>query len=285
MKRWLAAFLITTAFLIAKEEDMTEVDHLAHSPVEFWKDGTFHQNTVDASRVAEGVIRAEVDGDWQEFTLRELPPAFQSWSFGKRLETLERFRKHQPPELAGPHNAMVATCGLARTDSRFAINNAVKGMGWLPYDEKLPQIIELLESTMDDDFSTKLDRLDSLYKQGTDLYDPTRQVSLELYAVPEFETGTFINQMVNPACAVVFLDIPSYEFKAIAHLLHPDDPELTETEKLQVRYANLIHSYFHGHFSKQFIAVVYYVIEVYDNSPGKVDAMGKRVVPKLPLMP
>jgi hypothetical protein len=260
-------------------------DNLEHADVSLWEEGAFHQESIDCSKLSEGIVRAKVDGSWQEFELQKLPRAFQEWSFGKRAATLDRFRKHQPPELAGPHNGMVATCGVARNDSRFTINNAVKGMGWLPYQEKLPGIIEILESTMDEDFGAKLDRLDSLYKQGAELYDPTCQVSLELYADPEFETGTFLNQMVNPACAVVFLDIPSFEFKAIAHLMHPDDPELTETQKLQVKYANLIHSYFHGKFDKQFIAVVYYVIEVYDNSPGKPEAKGKRIVPPLPVMP
>lgn len=281
MKSWpiAALALILAPFLVTGE------DNLEHADVSLWEEGTFHQETVDFSRLSEGIIRAEVDGSWQEFELRELPRAFQEWSFGRRAATLERFRSNQPPELAGPHNGMVATCGIARNDSRFAINNAVKGMGWLPRDEKLAEVIQVLEKTIDHEFSDKLDRLDSLYEQGTELYDPTRQVSLELYSTPGFETGTFLNQMVNPACAVVFLDIPSYEFKAIAHLMHPDDSGLTETEKLQVKYANLIHSYFHGQFDKQFIAVVYYVIEVYDNSPGKPEAKGKRIVPPLPMMP
>lgn len=279
MRDWKIALtvLVAVPLLFAEKPE--------HAEVNFWENATFRQETVDCSRLAEGIIRAEVDGSWQDFEVRELPSAFAEWSFGKRLATLERFRNRQPPELSGPHNAMVATCGVARNDSRFKINNAVKGMGWLPYDEKLAEVIKLLEATIDEEFSAKLDRLDSLYKQDVQLYDPTTQVSLELYSTPEFETGTFLNQMVNPACAVVFLDIPSYEFKAIAHLMHPDDPKLTEIERLQVRYANLIHSYFHGAFDRQFIAVVYYVIEVYDNSPGKPEAKGRRVVPELPLMP
>lgn len=255
---------------------------LEHAPVSLWNNGTFHQETVNLEDLEEGIIRARIGGEWQEYNLRELPESFQRWSFSKRLETLERFRTGQPPELSGPHNGMVATYGIARNDSRFKINNAVKGMGWLPREEKLAEVIALLESTINDDFESKLDRLDSLYELGAELYDPTCQVSLELYSTPEFETGSFLNQMVNPACAIVFLDIPSYEFKAIAHLVHPDDPELTEQAKLQVRYANLIHSYFHGAFDKQFIAVVYYVVEVFDNSPGNKEAKGQRIVPSMP---
>lgn len=278
MKRTLA----TLTAIIIVPVSFAANQNLGHASVNLWNDGIFHQETIEVERLGEGIIRARVDGEWQEYDIRQLPESFQEWSFSKRLETMERFRNHQPPELSGPHNGMVATWGIARADSRFKINNAVKGMGWLPKAEKLEEIIELLESTIDDDFNSKLDRLDSLYKLGTEIYDATCQVSLELYSTPEFETSSFLNQMVNPACAVVFLDIPSYEFKAIAHLMHPEDPALTEQEKLQLRYANLIHSYFHGAFDKQFIAVVYYVVEVYDNSPGKKEAMGRRIVPIMP---
>lgn len=272
------AFVVTPVLVLAAND-------LEHSNLSLWSNQTFHQDKVDCSKLDQGLIRAEVDGKWQDFEIRKLPKSFMDWSFQARLETLERFRKHEPPELSGPHNGMVASYGIARNDSRFNINNAVKGMGWLPRPEKLAWMVELLESTMGDDFNAKLDRLDSIYNQGDSLFDPACQVSLELYSTPEFETATFLNQMVNPACAVVFLDIPSYEFKAIAHLMHPDDPELTAQEKLQVKYANLVHSYFHGAFDKQFIAVIYYVVEVYDNSPGKPEAKGKRIVPELPLMP
>lgn len=285
MKRYMLIFLLAIASSIFAQQDGTDGDNLFLGPFQLWSEGIFHQESIDLEQLAEGIIRARVDGSWQVYENRELPETFAQWSFGKRLETLERFRSGQPPELSGPHNAMVATYGAARRDSKFAINNAVKGMGWLPRSEKLEEIINLLESTIDDEFNAKLDRLDSLYSLGTEIYDPACQVSLELYSEPEFETGSFINQMASPACAVVFLDIPSYEFKAIAHLLHPHDPQLTDLQKLQVRYANLIHSYFHGHFDKKFIAVIYYVVEVYDNSPGKPQAKGKRVVPCLPVMP
>jgi len=92
----------------------------------------------------------------------------------------------------------------------------------------------------------------------------------------KFETGTFLNQMKNPGCSLVYMDIPSYELKCVAQLLHPTDPELTDYERDVVEYVNLIHSYFHGEFSTMFIAVIYHVIEVYDNSP---QSRGIRLIP------
>ena len=248
---------------------------------QFWSGNIFHQETVDASQLERGLIRAKVDGKWQEFKVRELPEKFLKWNFERRIETIEKIRKGEMPSLAGPHNAMVASHGLRRYDTRFTINNAVKGMGFLPSKEKLQEIIKLLESTASEPFPRKLAILDSLYRNADDIFDKTKQISLELYSTPSFETHTFLNEMFNPGVAVVFLDIPCFEIKAVAHLLHPDDPGLSPYERDVVKYANLIHSYFHGEFPKMFIAVIYYVIEVYDNSPGK-GGKGVRIVPPFP---
>ena len=85
--------------------------------------------------------------------------------------------------------------------------------------------------------------------------------------------------MYNPACVTVYLDIPSFKIKQIARLLHPLDPNLNAYEKAVVRYVNLIHSFFHGDFPRDYIAVIYYNIEIYDNSPGLEDARGTKISP------
>jgi len=255
--------------------------NLEHARVKFWKRGTFHQETVDISKYEKGIIRAKVDGKWQEFKVRELPRKFIEWDIKIRTETLNEIRKGKMPSLEGPHNGMVATCGIRRLDTQFTINNAVKGMGFIPKKEKLKEIIKLLKSTINNPMLEKLDTLESLYKRASQIFDFTKQVSLELYSTPEFETQSFLNEMVNPAVSIVFLDIPSFEIKAIAQLLHPDDPELTDYEKDEVEYINLIHSYFHGEFKQKFIGVVYHIIEVYNNTPEK-EGRGIRMVPSLP---
>ena len=113
-----------------------------------------------------------------------------------------------------------------------------------------------------------------------DLWDRTRLVSLELYAKPDFETHTFLNQMENPVSSVVFLDIPSYELRTIAQLLHPKDPALNNYEKKIVTYINAIHTYMHSHFKAVVPAVIYHIIEQFDNSPGRGGdkKRGQRVV-------
>jgi hypothetical protein len=182
------------------------------------------------------------------------------------------------PEIAGPHNGIVASHGARRQDAYFTINNAVKGMGWLPKPEKLPELIALLKSTWNDSTERKLSVLESLYQHGAEIFDLTKQSSLELYSQPNFETHTFLNQMADPGVAIVFLDLPkSYELRAIAQMLHPDDPKLSEYERQVVEYINLVHDYFHGQSPRQSIGVIYHIVQVFDNSPGRW--RGQRVVP------
>jgi hypothetical protein len=275
--RKISALLLLVILITGTSCSVNDQDYGAED-LDCWRDAYCVQERVDMVREAEGIIRAKVDNRWQEYKTVDLPEKFVRWSVTKRLETMERFRKHQPPELSGPHNAMVASYGAKRKDSQFKINNAVKGVGFLPKREKIKAIIKMLEDTGDNPFSAKLDTLTAMYANADDIFDMSKQVSLELYATPEFTTQTFLNQMLNPAVALVFLDIPSFKIKAIVRLIHPDDPNLSDYERDVVRYINLIHSYFHGEFSKNFIAAVYNVVEVYDNSPQK-EARGRRIAP------
>ena len=294
----------------APEAGGPEMKNLEHGTVSYWNDvkftpdttdpagkrgrwsGWFHQDAVDASKLAEGIIRAKIDGQWQELKVVSLPDGFCEWNFGKRREQLGGLKKlmaapkgEMPPmvrpEISGPHNAMVASHGTKRKDSDFDINNAVKGTGWLPKPEKLQEMISLLTQTWDDPMEKKLVLLESLYTKETGIYDKTKQASLELYSQPNFETHTFLNQMVDPGVAVVYLDLPkSYELRCVAQMLHPDDPGLSEYEKRVVEWINLVHDYFHGKAPRKSIGVIYHVVQVFDNSPGKM--RGQRVVPELP---
>jgi hypothetical protein len=287
-----------------------EMKNLEHGTMAYWHDvkfapdttdptgkrgrwsGWFHQDDVDASKLKDGIIRGKIDGQWQDLKVVSLPDDFCEWNFGKRQEQLGVIAKMMAmppgamggmvkPEISGPHNAMVASHGMKRKDSEFDINNAVKGTGWLPTPEKLPEMLALLKSTWNDSMDKKLSLLESLYTKATGNYDRTKQASLELYSQPNFETHSFLNQMVDPGVAVVYLDLPkSYELRCVAQMLHPDDPGLSEYEKQVVEYINLVHDYFHGQAPRKSIGVIYHVVQVFDNSPGKM--RGQRVVPLLP---
>jgi hypothetical protein len=253
---------------------------LEHSDVNYWKDSTFHQASIDMKDYDKGIIRAQVDGKWQEFPVRDLSKAFLDWNFAGRHSYIEHLRKDEMPPLAGPHNGIVASHGMLRKDSKLTINNAVKGMGFLPTREKLPEMLKLIKSTWNDSMSRKLDILDSLYVNHPENYDKNKLVSLELYSTPRFETHTFLNEMTDPGVSIVFLDMKSFEVRALAQLLHPADPQLTEYDKQVVEWCNKIHDYFHGDMPWRSAAVIYHVTEVFDNSPGRMK--GVRVVPSMP---
>jgi len=244
---------------------------------EFWQDGTFVQTKVDASKLNKNIIRANISGKWQMFEIEELPQEYLDWSFGRRIQSLDDINKGKMPSLAGPHNGIVATYGYQRADSQFKLNNAVKGMGYLPKPEKMAEVIELLQTTIDDEMPAKLNILKELYQQGDETWDTTKQVSLELYAKPSRGTQTFLNQMANPISVIVFMDIPTFKLKTISYLLHPENSELTEYEDKVVKFVNLMHSYFHGEFDKIFPAVVYNVVEVYNSSPGTKEGKGTKI--------
>jgi len=249
--------------------------------------GWFDQDVVDAANTEKGIIRARVDGQWQDFELVTLPDDFLKWNFDTRIKQLAEYRELRSakvmrmPTLSGPHNGIVATHGAKRRDTHFTVNNAVKGMGWLPRPEKIAEMTELFERTWDDPIEHKLTVLESLYAHARENFDLTKQSSLELYAVPNFETHTFLNQMAEPGVAIVFLDLPkSYELRCIVQMLHPDNPGLNDYEKQVVDYINLIHDYFHGQAPRKSIGVIYHVVQVFDNSPGRW--RGQRITPPKP---
>lgn len=257
------------------------------NPDDFWKDGYCRQQTVIPPTIGAEIIKAKVDGKWQFYPLVHFPAAYWEWNLQRRKEYLEIFSEMlekgreatRSPQLSGPHNGMVATYGAARQDSRFKLNNAVKGMGFLPKAEKMTELIKLLESSMEHSLPEKLILLDNLYSHAQDNFASDRLVSLELYSEPGYTTQTFLNQMLNPACVTVFLDIPTYKIKQIARLIHPDDPALSDYEKQACHYVNLMHSFFHGSFPRDYMAVIYYNTEIYDSSPGRKDARGTKVSP------
>lgn len=253
--------------------------NLEHADVNYWKDSTFHQTTIDLKDYAKGIIHAQVEGKWQDFQVRDLPKEFLDWDFAARHMYIEHLRKDEMPPLAGPHNGMVASHGMRRHDSQMSINNAVKGMGFLPTKEKLPELLALIKATWNDSLERKLDILDSLY-QHPEYFDKNKLISLELYSNPGFETHTFLNEMTDPGVSIVFLDMKSFEVRALAQLLHPKDPQLSDYDKQVVEWCNKIHDYFHGAMPWRSIAVVYHVTEVFDNSPGRMK--GVRVVPLMP---
>jgi len=252
----------------------------------YWQDNYCAQKVAKTPAAGSGSIEAFVDGNWSSYSLVDFPGAFWEWNKDRRSEYISIFREmlnegspgSRIPNLAGPHNAMVATNASPRDDTRFALNNAIKGMGFLPKAELMDDMINTLRSNMDGSTARRLDILQEFYDNAEELFAADRLGSLELYSEPQHESQTFINQMLNPACALVWLDIPTFKIKSIVRLLDPQDPNLTDYERSVTQYVNLIHSFFHGKFPKDFITSMYFNVEVYDSSPGQSGGKGKRII-------
>uniref|UniRef100_A0A7C6EN12 Uncharacterized protein n=1 Tax=candidate division WOR-3 bacterium TaxID=2052148 RepID=A0A7C6EN12_UNCW3 len=250
-----------------------------HSKKNLWLNGKFVQKTVDLSLYGTGKIKAKIDGRWQTYSLIEPNKEFIEWNLKRRLEFIDNIKSGKMPELGGPHSGVVATYGLKRFDSQFSLNNAVKGTGLAPKDEKLDEAIDLLKSTFDKKMPEKMDVLKSLY-ENADFFDWRKQTSLELYTTKDFETHTFLNIMENPVATIVFMDIPTYELRTVGRIVHPEDETALPGEKKLLQFVNLAHEYMHGKFPRMFPLLLFYIVEVFDNTPGS--KRGIRVVPELP---
>lgn len=258
---------------------------------DFWQDGICRQeNFMPVESNTKKVTVRTIESGLTEFEVVDLPESFINWNKESRLGYIEDIRgimrgEGSGPRLSGPHNGMVATSGYKREDACFSLNNAVKGMGFIPKPEKMEEMIAILDSTENLPMPAKLGILEGFYEHLEENFDLDKQGSLELYSQPKYMTQSFLNQMYNPVSTVVFLDIPSYKLKTAVRLLDPKDTELTDYEKQVVTWINKIHNYFHGPFEIDFIGVIYYVVEVYDNSPMGSDpgtGMGRKIMPLLP---
>lgn len=259
-------------------------------PRGWWQKGGFIiHDTVDTSKTHKGIIRARVDGKWREFELVKLPEEFVNWSLNVRVARLDRiirFGGMDPRDLAGSHNACVATYGGPPRDSAVSLNTAYKGMGFVVQPDKIESttqtIIEEKNRIERDSRYDLMKQLDAKVGFLSDFYntascfDRTKQVSLEIFTSAGFNTHTFLNMMANPIASASFLAFPTFEIRAIPQLLHPENPHLSPYEKNLIHYTNAIHDFIHSG-SGQRITCVYYVIELFNDTPNSHNR-GRRIV-------
>jgi hypothetical protein len=286
---------IASADTGSEEDDPFKSIQALNSTRETYWDPTgkfFTQQNVKMDKVDQGIIGARIDGEWHDFIIRELDDAFFDSNIAMRNRMFEVMTGAKQYTIYNDaHNAAVGTYGGNRGDSRFHVNVAFKGMGWVPRKDKLASRIAELETNYTASMMTKVQVLFGGYQDAT-LWDRRLQGSLELYTTREYETHTFLNQMVNPVSTICFIGedeeghILSYEFRTVTRLMHYNDPNLTDYEKNLVKYINFAHDFFHGgpdpsKLIVHNIGVAYFIVEEFDNSPwgATATAGGKKVVP------
>ncbi len=271
----------------------------------YWNDeGCFHQDTIDISQINEGKIRVKglnLDG-WKTYSVVQTEEWFQEWNFSERVERIDSMINNPSamPQWGGAHNPSVASYSrvLPEEDAfnrtQFSLNNAIKGMGLAPKKSTIDDVIQSLYDHWEDAEEDRLLHLRSLYT-NRDLWDMSKQISLELYATPTRLTHSFINWMHNPLSNICFMGLrmrfpfppyndptpvpgmpwmPTYELRTAAHMIHPMDPAFGETDyefKL-IKFSNTVHDFYH-HQAGQMppqpedmdIGVIHYVLEEFDN--------------------
>ena len=252
------------------------------------EEGFIVHETVDTKRINKGIIRACINGLWREFKVIDLPERFVNWSFKTRVSRLRRmlsFGGLDPRDLAGSHNACVATYGGPSRDSAISLNTAYKGMGFAIHTNRIAKTTESIieeQNRIERDFrgnptraiQAKVRFLAEFYSHISS-FDRTKQVSLELFTTPKFHTHTFLNMMINPIASASFLAFPTFEIRAVPQLLHPKNPGLSEYERDLIAYTNTIHDFIHsGHGER--MTCVYHVIELFDDTPNE-DNKGRRI--------
>jgi len=274
----LAAYLGGESWLGTKEAKADEVPRVRES---YWRDGYFVHENVDASGFESGFVRAKVDGTWRDFAVRELQDDFVDWNFQARIDVLENPMGGMC--LAGPHSGCLATYGANRGDSTFTLNAAFKGFGFFPRQDQIDGLTEALRAHWTSSDATKIAFLEALYVDH-EAWDFRMLSSLELYTTQSFETHSFLNQMANPIATICWLAIPgSFEVRAIPRLLHPLDPGLADADRKRLIWVNHMHDFYHGGplpdvANLSWIGAIYYVVEVFDNSPYP-GLMGVRTTP------
>ncbi|MGA1843952.1 MAG: hypothetical protein ACMUIS_05260 [bacterium] len=264
---------------------------VSSDPDSWWdKEGFFVHEAVDAGRLPKGVIRARIEGTWREFRVVELPDRFMDWSLQQRVARLGRMVRAggmDPRDLAGSHNACVATYGGPSRDSAVSLNTAYKGMGFTVRAEILAETTRRIKEEklrIERDYRSAPFRMMhekviflTRFYQDTASFDRTKQVSLELFTERDFHTHTFLNMMANPITSASFLAFPTFEIRAVPQLLHPNNTGLSPHERDLVAYTNAVHDFIHSGPGER-IACVYHVIELFEDTPNDT-AKGRRIVP------
>lgn len=287
-----APFLLSSLF--SRKAGAGELEEVPYSAMKenrgtYWKENGkyFVQDSVDSSKLDQGVIRARVDGRWSDFAIRNINDHFFDYNIAMRMKMIDvMLGVGQLDMYNDAHNAAVASYGVNRGDSRFSINNAFKGLGWVPKPSVIKDMADEYYAHSHDSMMSKVGIIKGNYGKENHW---RRDVigSHELYTHKDFETHTFLNVMENPVVSICTLAGESYEFRAICRLLHPEDPNLSDDDRQLVRWVNYAHDFFHGSSTPNLeahrIVTLYHVIEMFDNSPmgSTPKAGGLKLVPKM----
>jgi len=234
--------------------------------------------TVNTTQVDSGYIWARVDGWWRRFQIRELDDNYWNWNFDERMKRLViQFEAEWDAVAGGPAQPFIATYGnrRGRGDSDLHLNNKVIYLSLAPKEEH----IEEINNTMLENLNNGISFTDALpwwieIHENEDLWCKDRQVGLEVFSNPGFETHNFLNLMENPVATMghhaIYNNNISYEIRCINKIVHPRDPKLTDYERNLALHPSIQFAWAHSYADPEFIysipGVIYHHVEEYNNS-------------------
>lgn len=213
-----------------------------------------HQNLVDAP------IATPEDG------AQPLPEKFLDWQLSARAHLFEALERQEMPRSFSAHLPAVSTLG----SGSFPIHMANKGVGMLPKDELIPDLLREIDDCMEwaaqrswnESQARRIATARLLYDHA-DRVDPRRFGLIEI-----FRGSTFENLQRNPQATLLFTgDAPkwlSFQVNCVAEIIEPGDPRFEFIVGMRLLFES---DRFHVQQLKYPMGYVFWVHEVIEKTP------------------
>ncbi|MDE7083421.1 MAG: hypothetical protein K2O89_06955 [Clostridia bacterium] len=206
---------------------------------------------------------------------------FFDWAFGTRAKNVIALEKG---ERTTPEKIFLSFCSHEPAFVSYGpagLNASVKGVGFLPKDEYLEEILAEYKKHIstfalgDKTYSQRGLQLLIKYMYGEDAHDKidfTKLGSLEMA-----KRQSWTNYQVNPEAALIFHQPPaiSYKLKGKVEIY---DEEISGKREIYQQFINAQHDVYHNPDPSGILypAYIFRIEEIYDNSATK-DGFGQRL--------
>jgi hypothetical protein len=280
---------------IGAEEDFSERG-VTGSIARYWEaDGlTPKQRTVKVDNLSNDIITARVEGVWRKLKIKELDQSFRDFQSNSLVSIYDYIMTEGKPFFGGVYcPAIISDGGIKRGDSQFRLNGAYKFVFPCPKEEFIDDITNGLMARLDDAAERRTWMKDNWADQA--LWNYKIQVGRDETVMgpndqtkrrndsDNRETHTFRNLMENPLAVVLYLSsssFTSFEVRTICHYAAPPADFTTAPEGYEAkisRYINVL-GYTSHQVDHKFPAMIFYVVENFDNSMMVGTGEGTRVV-------
>jgi hypothetical protein len=262
----------------------------------YWEaDGlTPRQRTVKVNNLSNDIITARVDGIWKQFKVKELNQTFRDFQSSSLVAIYDFIMANSAPFFGGVYcPAIISDNGIKRGDSQFKLNGAYKFVFPCPKEEFIDDITNGLMERLTDNVGRRIWMKDNWADQslwnykiqvGRDetVMGPADQVKRRDNAENR-ETHTFRNLMESPLAVILYLsssNFISYEVRTICRYAAPpvDFTTVPDTYEEKIsRFINVL-GYTSHQVDHRFPAMIFYVVETFDNSMMEGFGEGTRIV-------